>query len=247
MSGMITAAVVVAGGTAYASHKAGKAQEKAAAAQAASIEKAYGISSDAAAKARADALSLFNPAFSDISTSLNQARGDLLAGRASAQNVLNDAFLQSSNTLQTSGQQAMSAILGIQPPPQQMVPPQQRPQNQQPPRAGQPPQAGQPPKITDRWSPDWSPDMPSKAAPSLRGAAQQQPFDPNASGLRQQPMTQQPMAQRPFDINQVATEQVNPQQAPTQQVSLRGQAPQDLQLQQQDLNSMFRFNPAQRY
>ncbi len=244
---MITAAVVVAGGTAYASHKAGKAQEKAAAAQAASIEKASGISSDAAAKARSDALSLFNPAFSDISTSLNQARGDLLAGRASAQNVLNQAFLQSSNTLQTSSQQAMSAILGTQPPPQQMVPQQmvpqqQMPQNQQPPRAGQPPQAGQPPKITDRWSPDWSPDMPSKAIPSLRGAAPQQPFDPNASGLRQQPM-----AQQPFDINQVATEQVNPQQAPAQQVSLRGQAPQDLQLQQQDLNSMFRFNPAQRY
>ncbi len=242
MSGMITAAVVAGAGTAYASHKAGKAQEKAADKQAASIDNASRISNEAVAKARADALSLFNPAFSDISTSLNQARGDLLAGRASAQNVLNQAFLQSSNTLQTSGQQAMNAILGTQPPPQQMVPQQQMPQNQQPPRAGYPPQAGQPPKITDRWSPDWSPDMPSKAIPSLRGAAPQQPFDPNASGLRQQPM-----AQQPFDINQVATEQVSPQQAPAQQVSLRGQAPQDLQLQQQDLNSMFRFNPAQRY
>ncbi|MCP4929905.1 MAG: hypothetical protein GY918_12690 [Gammaproteobacteria bacterium] len=89
--------------------------------------------------------------------------------------------------------------------------------------------------------------MPSKAISSLRGVAPQQPFNPNASGLRQQPVPQQPMAQQPFDINQVATEQVNPQQAPAQQVSLRGQAPQDLQLQQQDLNSMFRFNPAQRY
>ncbi len=116
--------VAVGIGTAAAGYMGSKSQEKAADKQADSIERAQDVSSEAAAQARADALALFDPAFADISKSLNQSRGDLLSGRASAQDVLNQAFSQSANTLQTSNQQAMNAILGI--------PGQQQPQQAQP-------------------------------------------------------------------------------------------------------------------
>ncbi len=103
----------VAIGTAYAGKTAADSQEKAADKQASGISDAQGISAKAAEEARASALALFDPAFADISTSLNQARGDLLSGRTSSQDILNQAFSQSANTLQTSNQQAMNAILGV--------------------------------------------------------------------------------------------------------------------------------------
>ena len=90
-----------------------KATKKASDKQAQSIKDAQGISKEAAAEARASALALFDPAFADISTSLNQARGDLLAGRVSSQDLLNNAFSKSNQTLQTSAQQSMSALLGL--------------------------------------------------------------------------------------------------------------------------------------
>lgn len=99
-------------GTMYASNKSSKAQKAAAARQADGISNAQGISASAAREAKAEALRLFNPAFSDISTSLNQARGDILSGKTSAQNILNQAFMNSASTYQTAGQQAMNAILG---------------------------------------------------------------------------------------------------------------------------------------
>ncbi len=111
--------VAVGVGTAVSGYMGSKSQEKAADKQAEGITQAQAISSKRADEARSSALALFDPAFSDISTSLNQARGDLLSGRVSSQDVLNQAFSQSSNTLQTSNQQAMNAILGT---------PSQRPQ-----------------------------------------------------------------------------------------------------------------------
>ena len=111
--------VAVGVGTAVSGYMGSKSQEKAADKQAEGITQAQAISSKRADEARSSALALFDPAFGDISTSLNQARGDLLSGRVSSQDVLNQAFSQSSNTLQTSNQQAMNAILGT---------PSQRPQ-----------------------------------------------------------------------------------------------------------------------
>lgn len=141
MSGMITAAVIVAGGAAYAGKKAADAQEKAADKQAAAIGNAQGISADAAAEARASALALFDPAFADISTSLNQARGDLLSGRTSSQDILNQAFSQSANTLQTSNQQAMNAILGVPGQPKAQAQAQQQQSLRQAPQQAQAQQA----------------------------------------------------------------------------------------------------------
>ena len=112
-----------------------KATKKASDKQAQSIKDAQGISKEAAAEARASALALFDPAFADISTSLNQARGDLLAGRVSSQDLLNNAFSKSNQTLQTSAQQSMSALLGLPSPeaastaqaPSQLRQPEQQP------------------------------------------------------------------------------------------------------------------------
>lgn len=105
----------VAVGTIAAGKMSSDSQKDAAKKQAQSIKDAQGISGSAGAEARANALALFDPAFKDISTALNQARGDLLDGRVSSQDLLNDAFSRSSGTLQTSAQQSMNAILGNQP------------------------------------------------------------------------------------------------------------------------------------
>ncbi len=116
-------------GTVLASSFLGaRAQSKAASKQAKGIKNAQAISQKAAQQARSDALSLFDPAFRDISTSLQQARDDIITGRQTSQDILSQAFSQSSNALQTSQQQALNAILGT---PQQA--PQQVPQQAQAP------------------------------------------------------------------------------------------------------------------
>lgn len=112
MSGLITAVAV---GGAVSSKLSSNATKKASKLQAEGIKDAQSISSEAGEKARADALALYEPAFADISTGLNQAREDILSGRTSAQDVLNKAFSKSSQTLQTSAQQSMNAMLGNQP------------------------------------------------------------------------------------------------------------------------------------
>ncbi len=104
--------VAIGVGSAVAGYTGSKAQEKAADRQAEGITQAQAISNKRAEEARASALALFEPTFADISTSLNQARDDLLSGRVSSQDVLNQAFSQADSTLQTSNQQAMNAILG---------------------------------------------------------------------------------------------------------------------------------------
>lgn len=187
MSGTITAAVVVAGGAYLAADKASDAQKDAANKQADGIVNAQGISSAAADQARSAALSLFNPAFADISTGLNQARGDLLAGRTSAQDILNQAFSQSASTLQTSGQQAMNAILGISNP----IPQQQQPQQPQQPANPFVP-------VTDNVQPPVNVQPPANAVvPPQQGVnpppAQTLPFSPanNVGAGQQAPYTQQ--------------------------------------------------------
>ncbi len=112
MTAVVTAAVVVGAGTIYASNKSSAAQRDAAKKQSEGIDNAARISAEAARSARVDALALFNPSFKDITTSLNQARGDLLEGKTSAANLLNTSFLNAATTLQTTGQQAFNAILG---------------------------------------------------------------------------------------------------------------------------------------
>ena len=92
-----------------------RAQKKAADRQAEGIERASDISEAKYRDAVGSALELFDPAFKDISTSINNARGELLSGRASSQDILNQAFANSAQTLQTSSQQAMNAILGRSP------------------------------------------------------------------------------------------------------------------------------------
>lgn len=114
-------AVAVIGGSLVSGHLSSKAQEKAADRQAQGIENASAISAEAAAKARSDILALFEPAFSDISTSLQQARNDILYGRESAQNILNAAFRASSNQLQTTAQQSLNALFGTPGTPLQSV------------------------------------------------------------------------------------------------------------------------------
>jgi len=115
----ISTGAAILGGTIASSFFSSKSQKKATDKAAQGVINAQGISEAAAQKAMSSALALYNPAFADISTSLNQARGDILAGRTSAQDVLNQAFSKSSQTLQTSAQQSMNALLGNQP----MMPP----------------------------------------------------------------------------------------------------------------------------
>lgn len=101
-------------GSAIANIFTSRATEKAADRQVDGIENAQRISQEAANQARNDALALFDPAFSDITTSLQQARDDLIAGRRSSQDILNQAFSQASSAYQTGQQQSINALLGVQ-------------------------------------------------------------------------------------------------------------------------------------
>ena len=102
----------LAGGSIIGGVMSSKTQDKASKRQAQGIENASRVSQQAANEARAAAAALYDPAFADIATSLNQSADYLLDGRDSAQNILNQAFSQADSTLQTSNQQAMNAILG---------------------------------------------------------------------------------------------------------------------------------------
>lgn len=233
MSGVMTAVVA---GSVVSGVLSSKAQKDAAGKQADSIDNASRISAEAVAKARSDALALFNPAFADISTSLNQARGDLLSGRSSAQDILNQSFLQASSTVQTAGQQAMNAILGrsgssqqpqIQPDPNQGgVQPQQPNQGIDPALlaelqaiqngGGMPPQTGG--------------ILPAEEAPMNRPVIepfQTPPFDPSGGGLRAEQMMQ------PQDSGLRQMQQPLPQMQ-FQDQSLRGNG-----------FEQFQFNPSQ--
>ena len=108
---MGTAAAVV-GGSVVGGVLSSRSQRKAADKQADAIKDGQKISSEAAAQAREDVLSSYAPAFKDIATGVQNARNDLLAGRVSTQDILNRSIANAANTIKTSTQQSMQALLG---------------------------------------------------------------------------------------------------------------------------------------
>jgi len=166
---MGTAAAIV-GGSVVSGLFTSRSQKKAAEKQAEGISNAQAISQAAANRARQDALSLFDPAFNDITAGIQGARDDLLAGRQSSTDILNQAFSQAANTYQTSGQQALNAILGVSP---------QQPQVAQPREGFRFPPVGERQKSTGRS------DL-RTAAPVERGlqtAVQPQVIPPTDGGM----------------------------------------------------------------
>lgn len=108
---MGTAAAVV-GGSVVGGVLSSRSQRKAADKQADAIKDGQKISSEAAAQAREDVLATYAPAFKDVAKGIQNARNDLLAGRISTIDVLDNAFLGAGRTLQTNAQQAMDALVG---------------------------------------------------------------------------------------------------------------------------------------
>lgn len=102
----------VVGGSVVSGVLGSRSQKKAADKQADAIKDGQKISAEAAAKAREDVLASYAPAFKDIATGVQNARNDLLAGRITTNELLNNAFASSANTFRTSAQQAMQALVG---------------------------------------------------------------------------------------------------------------------------------------
>jgi len=106
-------AVIVGVGTLASSVLSSNATKKAANAQADAIKDAQGMTDERYNQIRQDAMTLFDNAMSDTYQGMQEGRDLLLSGQASTQDIINQSFMNASQTLQTSGQQAINAMLGI--------------------------------------------------------------------------------------------------------------------------------------
>jgi len=106
-------AVIVGVGTLASSVLSSNAQKDAAAVQADAIKDAQGMTDERYNQIRQDALGLFDNAMADTYAGMQEGRDLLLSGQASTQDIINQSFMNASQTLQTSGQQAINAMLGV--------------------------------------------------------------------------------------------------------------------------------------
>lgn len=97
---------------------AAKAQEKSAKLSADGVRRAQQISEARYQQMRYDSIVSYNDAMVSVFGGMQEGRDLILQGQASAQDILNQSYSGASQTLQTYGQQAINAMLGItgQPP-----------------------------------------------------------------------------------------------------------------------------------